>query len=165
MDFRIRDAKETDIAAITGIYAHHVLHGTGSFETEPPSSDEMERRRLDVVSHGLPYLVADEGDEIIGYAYATLYRTRVAYRFTLEDSVYIHQDHMGRGVGEALLRRLIQASRDWGCRQMVAVIGDSKNLGSIRVHEKLGFRHSGVLRDVGFKFDRWLDTVMMQLSL
>ena len=165
MDIQIRDAKETDIELITGIYAHHVLHGTASFETELLVIDEMERCRLDVVSRGLPYLVAVVGGEVIGYAYATLYRTRVAYRFTLEDSVYIHKDHMGRGVGEALLRCLIQASRDWGCRQMVAVIGDSENLGSIRVHEKLGFRHSGVLRDVGFKFDRWLDTVMMQLPL
>jgi L-amino acid N-acyltransferase YncA len=165
MGFQIRDAKETDIASITAIYAHHVIHGTGSFEIEPPDGDEMERRRLDVVSRGLPYFVAEAGGEVIGYAYAALYRTRVAYRFTLEDSVYIHKDHMGHGVGEALLRRLIDASRDWGCRQLVAVIGDSENLGSIRVHEKLGFRHSGVLRDVGFKFDRWLDTVMMQLSL
>jgi L-amino acid N-acyltransferase YncA len=165
MGFQIRDAKETDIASITAIYAHHVIHGTGSFEVEPPDGDEMERRRLDVVSRGLPYFVAEAGGEVIGYAYAALYRTRVAYRFTLEDSVYIHKDHMGHGVGEALLRRLIDASRDWGCRQLVAVIGDSENLGSIRVHEKLGFRHSGVLRDVGFKFDRWLDTVMMQLSL
>ena len=165
MDFQIRDAKETDIAAITSIYAHHVLHGTASFETVPPDSDEMGRRRSDVVDRGLPYLVADAGGRVIGYAYAALYRTRVAYRFTLEDSVYIHKDYIGRGVGEALLRRLIEASRDWGCRQMVAVIGASENVGSIRVHEKLGFRHSGVLRDVGFKFDRWLDTVMMQLSL
>jgi L-amino acid N-acyltransferase YncA len=165
MDFQIREAKEADIAAITGIYAHHVLHGTASFETVPPDNDEMERRRSDVVGRGLPYLVADAGGRVIGYAYAALYRTRVAYRFTLEDSVYIHKDYIGRGVGEALLRRLIEASRDWGCRQMVAVIGDSENVGSIRVHEKLGFRHSGVLRDVGFKFDRWLDTVMMQLSL
>ena len=165
MDFRIRDAKDTDIAAITDIYAHHVLEGTGSFEIEPPDSEEMARRRSEIVSRGLPYIVAEDERGILGYAYAALYRTRVAYRFTLEDSVYVHRDRMGRGIGEALLRELIPACRDWGCRQLIAVIGDSENTASIRVHEKLGFQHSGVLRNVGFKFDRWIDTVMMQLPL
>jgi L-amino acid N-acyltransferase YncA len=165
MEFHIRDAKETDVPAITEIYGYHVLHGTGSFETEPPDEAEMRRRRLDVVSRGLPYFVAEDSDKIVGYAYAGLYRTRMAYRFTLEDSVYIDHDHMGRGIGEALLRRLISACHECGCRQLVAVIGDSENTASIRVHEKLGFRHAGVLRAVGFKFDRWLDTVLMQLSL
>ena len=161
----IRASKDSDVAAITEIYAHHVLHGTGSFEIDPPDADEMARRRRDVIGRGLPYLVAESGNTIAGYAYATLYRTRIAYRFTLEDSVYVHQDHMGRGIGTALLDQLIPACRQWGCRQLVAVIGDSENAASVRVHERLGFQHSGVLRGVGFKFDRWIDTVMMQLPL
>ena len=164
-EIQIRAAKDSDVAAITEIYAHHVLHGTGSFEIDAPDAAEMARRRLDVAGRGLPYLVAESGNTIIGYAYATLYRTRVAYRFTLEDSVYVHRDHMGRGVGAALLARLIPACKEWGCRQLVAVIGDSENASSVRVHEKLGFQHSGVLRGVGFKFDRWIDTVLMQLPL
>ena|SRR5437773_5582969 len=164
-EIRIRASEQSDVAAITEIYAHHVLHGTGSFEIDPPDAEEMTRRRLDVVSRRLPYLVAESGNTVIGYAYATLYRTRVAYRFTLEDSVYVHRDHMGRGTGAALLERLIPECKEWGCRQLVAVIGDSENTASVRVHLKLGFQHSGVLRAVGFKFDRWIDTVLMQLSL
>ena len=164
-EIQIRAAKDSDVAAITEIYAHHVLHGTGSFEIDAPDAEEMARRRLDVVGRGLPYLVAETGNTVIGYAYATLYRTRVAYRFTLEDSVYVHQGHMGRGIGAALLAQLIPACKEWGCRQLVAVIGDSENTSSVRVHEKLGFQHSGVLRGVGFKFDRWIDTVLMQLPL
>jgi phosphinothricin acetyltransferase len=160
-----RDCRETDIPTITEIYAHHVLHGTGSFEIDPPDTEEMQRRRLEIVNRGLPYLVAEDEGHVIGYAYASLYRPRVAYRFTLEDSVYVHHAAMGRGVGVLLLSRLIPACREWGCRQLVAVIGDSQNTASIRVHEKLGFQHSGVLRGVGFKFDRWIDTVMMQLPL
>ncbi len=165
LETHLRDSTEDDVVSIAQIYAHHVLHGTGSFEVEPPDVREMSRRRKDVVSRGLPYLVAEQDSIVVGYAYAAPYRTRVAYRFTLEDSVYIHPEYMGRGIGAALLVRLISASRDWGCRQLVAVIGDSANTGSIRVHEKLGFQHSGVLRNVGFKFDRWLDTVFMQLPL
>jgi L-amino acid N-acyltransferase YncA len=164
-DVQIRAAKVSDIGAITEIYAHHVLHGTGSFEIEPPDADEMSRRMADVVSRGLPYLVAESGNVVVGYAYAALYRARVAYRFTLEDSVYIHHAHAGRGIGGALLEELIRACKQWGCKQLVAVIGDSENMASVRVHEKLGFQHSGVLRGVGFKFDRWIDTVFMQLPL
>jgi phosphinothricin acetyltransferase len=164
-DIQIRAAGNSDIPAITEIYGHHVLYGTGSFETDPPSREEIGRRMFEVMGRGLPYFVAMSGDTVVGFAYAALYRTRVAYRFTLEDSVYIHHEHMGRGVGGALLSELIQACKGWGCRQLVAVIGDSENTGSIRVHEKLGFQHSGVLKNVGFKFDRWLDTVFMQLPL
>ena len=164
-EIRIRAAEKADLGAITEIYAHHVQHGTGSFEIDPPDKDEMARRMADIVDRGLPYLVAVRENMVIGYAYAALYRTRVAYRFTLEDSVYVHHVESGRGVGALLLAELIQACKAWGCRQLVAVIGDSENKASVRVHEKLGFQHSGVLRDVGFKFDRWLDTVFMQLPL
>jgi len=164
-NLHIRPAKDSDIAAITAIYAYHVLHGTGSFETDPPDAEEMARRMTDVVSRGLPYFVAESDNKIVGYAYAALYRTRIAYRFTLEDSVYIDHTQMGRGIGSALLEALIPACKAWGCKQLVAVIGDSENSASVKVHEKFGFQHSGVLRNVGFKFDRWIDTVLMQLPL
>jgi phosphinothricin acetyltransferase len=164
-EIQIRASKDSDLEAITEIYAHHVLHGTGSFEIDPPDSKEMARRRSDVINHGLPYLVAETNSAVVGYAYATRYRTRVAYRFTLEDSVYVHPEYVGRGTGAQLLAQLIPACKQWGCRQLVAVIGDSENTASIRVHEKLGFQHSGVLRGVGYKFDRWIDSVLMQLPL
>ena len=164
-EIRVRAAKESDIAAITSIYAHHVLHGTGSFEIDPPDADEMARRMADVVERDLPYLVAESNGTVVGYAYAAPYRTRIAYRFTLEDSVYVDHRHAGRGVGAMLLEELIRACKQWGCRQLVAVIGDSENTASIRVHEKLGFQHSGTLHGVGYKFDRWIDSVFMQLPL
>jgi len=162
---QIRKANNSDVAAITEIYSYHVLNGTASFEIDPPDAKEMAARMADIVSRGLPYLVAESGNKIIGFAYATRYRPRVAYRFTLEDSVYVHHEHAGRGIGAALLEEVIRCCKEWGCRQLVAVIGDSQNKASVRVHEKLGFRHSGVLHGVGFKFDRWIDTVFMQLSL
>jgi L-amino acid N-acyltransferase YncA len=165
VNIQIRSAKDSDIAAITEIYGYHVLHGTGSFEIDPPDAEETARRIADIGRRGLPYLVAESGNVVIGYAYATLYRTRVAYRFTLEDSVYVHHAHTGHGIGEALLAELIKACRVWGGRQLIAVIGDSGNTASVRVHEKLGFQHVGVLRGVGFKFNRWIDTVFMQLAL
>lgn len=164
-DLVIRSSNDSDISAIRDIYADHVLHGAGSFEIDPPDVDEMMRRHLDIVNRGLPYLVAQELDRVVGYAYAGLYRPRIAYRFTLEDSVYVHRDFIGRGIGRTLLQRLIAECRQWGCRQLIAVIGDQENVASIRVHEKLGFKHAGVLRGVGYKFDRWIDTVLMQLSL
>ena len=160
-DVAVRASSDADVTAITKIYAHHVLHGTGSFEIEPPDAGEIARRRLDVVNRGLPYFVAEINKNVVGYAYAAPYRPRVAYRFTLEDSVYVHPDYIGLGIGATLLSKLIPACKEWGCRQLVAVIGDSENKASIRVHEKLGFQHSGVLRNVGFKFDRWIDSEML----
>ena len=165
LSIQLRSSAATDVPAITDIYAHHVLHGTASFEIDPPDAAEMARRRLDIFNRGLPYLVAEDGDRIVGYAYAGLYRPRPAYRFTLEDSVYVHREHRGHGVGASLLEALIPACREWGCRQLIAVIGDSENTASIRLHEKMGFKNAGVLRAVGFKFDRWIDSVLMQLSL
>src|SRR5262245_22933024 len=129
-ELEIRAANDSDIPAITEIYAHHVLHGTGSFEIEPPTSEEMGRRMFDITGRGLPYFVAVSGGNVVGYAYAALYRTRVAYQFTLEDSVYIHHEFMGHGAGAALLSELIKACKAWGCRQLVAVIGDSENTAS-----------------------------------
>jgi phosphinothricin acetyltransferase len=161
----IRASNENDIAAIAAIYSHHVRHGTGSFEIEPPGEAEIARRRAAVLERGLPYLVAEIDGVVAGYAYAGAYRPRPAYRFTVENSVYVHPEMQGRGVGRALMARLIEASQLAGARQMVAVIGDSGNTASIRLHEHFGFHHVGILKNVGFKFDRWLDTVLMQLSL
>jgi phosphinothricin acetyltransferase len=161
----IRSAVEADVPAITGIYAHHVRHGTASFEIEPPDEAEIDRRRLDVLALGLPYLVAEVDGRVAAYAYAGRYRARPAYRFTVEDSVYVHPDYLGRGLGRELLARLIEDCRRQGARQMVAIIGDSANVASIRLHERLGFRRVGVLEGVGYKFDRWIDSVIMQLAL
>lgn len=161
----IRESREADIAAIRAIYAEHVLHGTATFEEAPPDSAEMAARRTGIVSLGLPYLVAEEGGRIIGYGYAGTYRPRSAYRFTVEDSIYLAPDCTGRGVGSALLGELIVRSTALGMRQMIAVIGDSANRASVRVHERHGFQLTGVLTNVGLKFGRWLDTVIMQRSL
>jgi L-amino acid N-acyltransferase YncA/putative methionine-R-sulfoxide reductase with GAF domain len=161
----IRSATELDISAITEIYAHHVRHGSATFETEPPDCIEMERRRTDIVSQSLPYLVAEGGNRVIGYAYAGRYRPRPAYRFTVEDSIYIHPDFLARGLGRMLLGALIELCNAEGCRQMIAIIGDSGNTASIRLHERFGFRRAGVLEQVGRKFGRWIDTVVMQRAL
>ena len=161
----MRAATELDIPAITNIYAHHVCHGTGTFEIDPPDVAEMARRWLDLTGRGFPYLVAEQDGSVVGYAYAGPYRAREAYRFTLEDSVYIHPEYMRRGIGRALLSELIEICCDKGFRQMIAVIGDSRNAGSIRVHEEAGFLHVGSLRAVGFKFGEWLDAVIMQRPL
>lgn len=161
----MRAARPADLAAIQSIYAHHVLHGLASFEEEPPSVEEIERRYRDVTARGLPYLVAELAGAIAGYGYCAPYRARSAYRFALEDSVYVHQDMTGRGVGRRLLEDLIRRSEDLGYRQIVAVIGDSANAASIGVHAACGFLRVGTLRSVGFKFGRWVDSVFMQRHL
>ena len=161
----IRPATEFDIAAVTGIYSHYVTSSAATFEIECPDCAEMKRRWLEILSHGLPYLVAETERQVIGFAYAGRYRPRPAYRFTVEDSVYIHPDFLALGFGRMLLARLIELCNAVDCRQMIAIIGDSGNAGSIRLHEKLGFRKVGSLERVGRKFGRWADTVVMQLSL
>jgi L-amino acid N-acyltransferase YncA len=164
-DLRIRDSLADDLPALQAIYAHHVRHGTGSFELEPPSPDEMRRRRDDVLANGFPYLVATEEAAVLGFAYANFFRTRPAYRFTVENSIYLAPGAHGRGVGKRLLQALLARCEAAGCRQVIAVIGDSANTGSIALHAACGFRFAGTLRSTGWKFDRWLDTVLMQKEL
>ena len=166
MTLAIRPAKTSDIPAITRIYVHAVEHGTASFELNAPDEAEITRRMTKLLDGGFPYLAAEVGGEIAGYAYAALYRERPAYRLTVEDSVYVSPDIHRRGIGRALLAALIEAAAAGGFRQMIAVIGDStKQAASIRLHEALGFRHVGILQDVGFKHGRWLDSVLMQRTL
>jgi len=161
----VRPAVPQDLLAIQSIYAHHVLHGLASFEEEAPPVEGIRRRYEEVTSHGLPYLVAAGNGEVLGYGYCTLYRTRSAYRYTLEDSIYVKQGSQGKGIGKALLAELIARCSALNYRQLIAVIGDSANLASIAVHASLGFVRAGNLRSTGYKFDRWVDTVLMQLPL
>ena len=161
----VRDAHEADIGAVTSIYARHVLHGLASFEEVPPSLDEMRSRRASVLQLGLPYLVAELEGRIVGYSYATSYRARPAYRYTVEDSVYVEDGLNGRGIGTALLTALIARCERGPWRQMLAVIGDSGNAGSIALHRRLGFAPAGNLVAVGFKLGRWVDSVFMQRAL
>jgi phosphinothricin acetyltransferase len=161
----IHRCEQGHVAAITTIYAHHVLHGLASFEIEPPSENDMRQRRLDAVSRGLPYLVAECAGEVVGYAYASPYRLRPAYRYTAENSVYLHPAWVGRGIGRQLMLALLAECEAGGLRQIVAIIGDSANYASIGLHKSLGFREVGVLRSVGFKFGRWVDSVLMQRDL
>ncbi len=161
----IRASRAADVAAIREIYAGHVLHGLATFEEVPPDAGEMARRREDVLGRGLPFLVAEAAGRVLGYAYAAPFRARAAYRFTVEDSIYLDPAATGRGVGGRLLAALIEASTAAGARQMMAVIGDSGNAASIAVHERAGFRHAGTYRAVGFKLGRWVDTLQMQLPL
>ena len=166
MTVTIRPAKTADIPAITRIYAHAVEHGTASFELTPPDETEMARRVRDLMGKGFPYLVAEIDGVLAGYAYAGPFRSRPAYRLTVENSVYIAPDTHRRGIGRALLAALIEAAQANGFRQMIAVIGDStKQAASIGLHEALGFRHVGILDHVGFKHGRWLDSVLMQRNL
>jgi L-amino acid N-acyltransferase YncA len=162
---RIRDSSADDMETITRIYECHVLHGTASFEETAPTQEVMRARREAIVSKGLPYLVAGDDAGIFGFAYAGPYRTRSAYRYTLEDTVYVDPKHLAQGVGSQLLAEIINRSKDWGARQLIAVIGDTENIASIRLHEKMGFRRVGILQGVGFKFGRWLDSVILQRSL
>lgn len=165
MSLAIRSATPADIPAITRIYAHAVAHGTASFEYEPPGEAEMARRMEALVGKNLPYFVAEADGTVAGYAYAGLYHGRPGYRFTLEDSVYIAPDMHRRGIGRALLTTLIETAEARGFRQMIAVIGDSEHAASITLHAALGFAYVGTLRNVGFKFGRWLDSVLMQRPL
>jgi L-amino acid N-acyltransferase YncA len=161
----VRPAAPQDLPAIQFIYAHHVLNGLASFEEEAPPLEEMRRRFEEITSRGLPYLVAEEGGEILGYGYCSLYRTRSAYRYTLEDSIYVKHGKQGKGIGKAVLAELIARCTALGYRQIIAVIGDSANAGSIAVHASLGFVRAGNLRSTGYKFGRWVDSVLMQLPL
>ncbi len=161
----IRDAIEGDIPAIQAIYAHHVLHGTGTFDEEPPSVEDLHAKFLHVIEHGWSWLVAADDTGVLGYAYYTQFRERSAYRYCVEDSIYVRDDVRGQGVGKALVSALIEHATARGMRQMIAVIGDSENVGSIGVHASLGFQMVGTLRAVGVKFGRWVDVVSMQRAL
>ena len=160
----IRDSAETDIASIQDIYAHHVLFGTASFELTPPTLDEMRQRRADVLGKDLPYLVAEQNGVVVGYAYVTPYRPRPAYRFTVEDSVYVRQGLAGQGIGSLLLAETIKICTKKGYRQMMAVVGDA-HLPSVALHQHHGFTLAGTFRAVGYKFGAWRDTAMLQRAL
>jgi L-amino acid N-acyltransferase YncA len=161
----VRPAVPADLAAVQAIYAHAVATGMASFEEVPPSLEEMRRRYDDVLAHGLPYLAAEVDGRLAGYGYCTLYRTRSAYRYSLEDSIYVDKDFHGRGIGRAVLHELIARCEGLGYRQIIAVIGDSANAASIGLHASLGFLRVGTLRSSGFKFGRWVDSVLMQRPL
>ena len=161
----VRDATADDLAAITAIYGEGVLTGTGTFELEPPDATEMGRRVASIAALGLPWLVAEIDGVVVGYAYAGPFRTRAAYRYTVEDSIYVLTSAQGQGVGKALLIALVSSCEALGVRQILAVIGDAANTGSVALHAACGFRPAGAITDVGWKFDRWLDVVFMQRSL
>lgn len=159
----IRAASPADAEAIAAIYAHHVLHGTASFDEEPPSVAFWRDKITAVQARHWPFLVATE-DELLGYCYATQFRDRAAYKFTCENSVYVHPDHLGKGVGRRLLAALIPAAREAGFKQMIAVIGGAESA-SVALHRASGFNQAGRMKSVGFKFGQWLDSVYMQLNL
>ncbi len=167
---RVRDSRDTDLPRIHAIYAHHVLTGLGSFEEVPPDLAEMRRRREEILARGLPYLVAEidtaeSSGHVAGYAYAGPYRTRSAYRYSVEDSIYVAPEALRLGIGRALLDELIRRCTALGYRQMLAVIGDSANHGSIGVHAAAGFKQVAFLPAIGFKFGRWVDSIIMQRPL
>jgi L-amino acid N-acyltransferase YncA len=169
----IRPSTDADLPAITAIYGHHVLTGTGTFEVEPPSLDDMRGRRADVLSKNLPWLVAVEKtaegekvvENVVGFAYCNWFKPRPAYRFSAEDSIYLSPEAAGKGVGRTLLAELMAQAQRAGVRKLIAVIGDSANAGSIAVHKAAGFQSVGVLKSCGWKFDKWLDVVMMDKAL
>jgi phosphinothricin acetyltransferase len=161
----IRACEARDMVAVTAIYRHHVLHSPATFEIEPPGIREMMARRARLVEKGFPYLVAERDGEVIGYAYAGPYRPRPAYRFTVENSVYVRPGNQRQGIGRRLMTALLAECAQKRFHQVIAVIGDSANQPSITLHERLGFRQVGTLRAVGFKFDRWYDSVLMQREL
>lgn len=161
----IRPSLPEDIPSITEIYAWNVVHGTGTFELEAPDAAEMAQRRSTVLANGCPWLVAESEGRVLGYAYANLFRPRRAYRFFLEDSIYLAPDATGRGVGRLLMAELLARCEAAGARQMVAVIGDSANAASIGLHRAAGFEHTGLLKSAGWKHGRWLDVVLMQRAL
>lgn len=158
---KIRPSLDSDIPAITAIYTHHVLHGTGTFETTPPSEQDMASRRADVLSKGLPYLVVEDETGVLGFAYCNWFKPRPAYRFSAEDSIYLAPTAAGKGLGRLLLEELMAQAERAGVRKLIAVIGDSGNLGSVGVHKACGFSPVGVLANCGWKFGRWLDVVLM----
>jgi phosphinothricin acetyltransferase len=162
----IRPSRDEDVAAITRIYAHHVLHGTGTFETTPPTEADMAQRRADVLGKNLPWLVLEDDDgQVIGYAYGNWFKPRPAYRFSVEDSIYLAPEAAGRGLGRLLLAELVAVLERSGIRKVMAVIGDSDNAGSIGVHRTLGFEHVGTVKACGWKFGRWLDIVLMERAI
>ena len=165
MTLIVRPSQDADLGAIAEIYAHHVRHSTGTFETEPPSLHEMGQRRADVLAKGLPYLVAAQDAQVLGFAYCNWFKPRAAYRYSAEDSIYLAPAAQGRGVGRLLLTELVRQAEAAGIRKLIAVIGDSANAGSVGVHSALGFNRVGVLQSCGWKFDRWLDVVMMEKAL
>jgi len=161
----ILPSRDEDIAVITAIYRHHVLNGTGTFEIEPPTEADMAARRADVLAKGLPYLVVEEAGQVLGFAYCNWFKPRPAYRFSAEDSIYMAADAHHKGLGKALLAELCAQAERAGVRKFLAVIGDSANAGSIGVHRSVGFGHVGTVKSCGWKFDRWLDVVMMEKTL
>jgi L-amino acid N-acyltransferase YncA len=161
----IRASTDADIAAIAAIYAHHVLHSTGTFETEAPSEADMRSRRADVLGKGLPYLVAVDAGSVVGFAYGNWFKPRPAYRYSVEDSIYLAPDQHGKGLGRALLAELLARCEAVGIRKIMAIIGDSANLASVGLHEALGFKHVGKIDACGWKFGAWRDIVIMQKTM
>lgn len=161
----VRPSVDGDLAAVTRIYAHHVLNGTGTFETSPPSEDEMRSRRADVLGKNLPWLVLEVNGKVVGFAYGNWFKPRPAYRFSVEDSIYIATEASGKGLGKVLMTELMHQLERRGVRKVMAVIGDSANQGSIGLHRSAGFEQVGVIEACGWKFGRWLDIVLMQKSL
>jgi len=161
----IRPSTDHDLPAITAIYQHHVLTGTGTFEITPPKLDEMRSRRADVLSKGLPYLVLEDEGKVLGFCYCNWFKPRPAYRFSAEDSIYLDPQAAGKGWGRLLLGELLASAQRAGIRKLIAVIGDSQNHASIGLHAAQGFQHVGVLSDCGWKFDRWLDVVLMECAI